>query len=229
MVGDAAKVFRNCFKEITVAPLASSPSTQTQDSPDLSFPARTTADSFDPFRRQATAFLAPKPAPGTEDVTPSFEDRVIQLQDYYDVHGHLFVQWFYKGGHAKNLGVWVIRIRKRYRESLAHPSRMGKESRGSVLAPRKLSKHGIERLKAMGFAWLTMQHNANCNSSLEDRIVELQEYYDEHGHLRVTGGYTGGSHQELGFVGTAPTPSMPRMSKRHVLRNGESRCCLSST
>jgi hypothetical protein len=104
-------------KKAAAAPFASSPSTETQASSDLSAPAGATADSSDPWREHASASLAPKPAPGiptaTEDATPSFEDRVIQLRDYYDVHGHLRVPRGYKGGRGKDMGIWVTRIRER--------------------------------------------------------------------------------------------------------------------
>jgi hypothetical protein len=60
----------------------------------------------------------------------------------------------------------------------------------SVLGPFKLSKLRIERLATMGFQWSVLQRN--YDATFEDRIAELREYYDEHGHLRVLQGYKGG-------------------------------------
>jgi hypothetical protein len=189
----------NVSKKAAAAPLASSLSTETQDSPDLCAPARTTADASDPWREQVTASLAPKPASGiptATDATSSFEDRFIQLQEYYDVYGHLRVPQGYKGGRGKDLGVWVKRIREVYQRCRKQNSDLGKESPGIVLGPRKLSKHRIERLDAMAFEWSAMQWHGD--SSFEDRIAELQAYHDEHGHLRVSQGCTGGRSKDLG-------------------------------
>jgi hypothetical protein len=117
------------------------------------------ADSIAPESvEQATASFTPKRAPeksaAAEDGTPSFEDRVIQLKDYYDVHVHLCVSQGYTGGRGNDLGVWVQRIRERYQKCLKNPSLLGEESPGwtrTNLGPRKLSRHRIERLDVMGF------------------------------------------------------------------------------
>jgi hypothetical protein len=79
---------------------------------DLPVPAMPKVDSTAPESvDQTTASLAPKPAPGiraaTKGATPSFGDRVVQLQEYYDEHGHVRVPQGYKGGRGKNLGLWV--------------------------------------------------------------------------------------------------------------------------
>jgi hypothetical protein len=70
---------------------------------------------------------------GTSGGTSSFEDRIVELQEYYDEHGHLRVPQSYTGGRSKNLGLWVKGIRERYQRCLENPSRLGQESRVSVL------------------------------------------------------------------------------------------------
>jgi hypothetical protein len=116
--------------------------------------------------------------------TLSFEDRIVELQEYYDEHGHLRVPHKYKGGRGKDLGLWVKGILNVYKRCMGNPFLIGQESPGTVLGPLKLSKHRrIERLDAMAFEWSVMQWH--CDSSFEDRIAELREYYVEYGDLRV--------------------------------------------
>jgi hypothetical protein len=68
---------------------------------------------------------------------------MVELQDYYDVYGHIPVPQGYKGGRGKDLGVWVKRIHRAYQRRLEHPL--------AWVVPVTLSKLRIERLEAMGF------------------------------------------------------------------------------
>jgi hypothetical protein len=131
-----------------------------------------------------TVKYARRNSTASEDGTfPPFEDRIAELREYYDEHGHTSVPARYVGGRTKNLGQWVKGIRNVYRRGLKDPSTLGEESHGIVLGSNKLSKIRIEGLEAMGFEWLVRHRNVNL--SFEDRIADLQEYYDEHGHVRV--------------------------------------------
>jgi hypothetical protein len=90
---------------------ATTRSNDTQAKMNMFAPARPKADSTTPASvEQATDSFTQKRAPGiptaTADAIPSFEDRVIQLQEYYDVHGHLRVPKGYRVGRRKDSGVW---------------------------------------------------------------------------------------------------------------------------
>jgi hypothetical protein len=125
------------------------------------------ADSAAPESvEQATVdSLTPKRAPGKS--TPLFEDRIVELQEYYNEHGHLRVPHGYTFDRCKGLGLWVSDIRQAYQRCLIHPSRMGKESPGIVLGLNKLSKLRIERLEAMGFKWSVQQRKGQLIDSLK--------------------------------------------------------------
>jgi hypothetical protein len=147
-----------------------------------------------------TDILTPKRAPGkskvAEDGNPSFEDRIVELQEYYNEHGHLRVPQCFTDGRAKSLGLWVHAIRRVYQRCFSNSSLLGEESPEIVLGPNKLSQLRIKHLEAMGFKWSVLQRN--LDSSFEDRIAELREYYDEFGHLRVPRSCTIGRKRDLG-------------------------------
>jgi predicted secreted protein len=152
---------------------------------------------------------APEKSTSSEDLTPSFEDRIVELKEYFDEHGHLRVHCDYRAGRTKKLGWWLKGVRRSYTECLTHPSYLGVESPWIILGPNKLSKLRIERLEAVGIKWSEIQRRtvpapastapADSNPSFEDRLVELQEYYDAHGHLRVTCSYKGSRNKKFGL------------------------------
>jgi hypothetical protein len=134
------------------------------------------ADSIAPEPEQATISLAPKPygsgkSKAIIDGTPSFEARIVELQEYYDEHGHLRVSRTYTCGRSNSLGYWVKHLRNAYRGLLPHPTRLGEESPGSVMARNKLSKLRIERLEAMGFEW-----SLALRSEWEEHFQDLVEF-----------------------------------------------------
>jgi hypothetical protein len=130
------------------------------------------------------------------DAAPSFKDRIVELQEYYDVHGHVGVPIAYTGGRTKKLGLWVKAIRRAYQVCLQETSCLGMESPWILLGPHTLSKLRIELLEAMGFEWSAKQRKGG--PSFEDRIAELREYYDEHGHLDILHACTGGRSKDFG-------------------------------
>jgi hypothetical protein len=77
----------------------------------------------------------------------------------------------YTRGRSNSLGHWVKYMRNAYRGLLAHPTRLGQESPGSVMAPNKLSKLRIERLEAMGFEW-----SLALRSVWEEHLQDLVEF-----------------------------------------------------
>jgi hypothetical protein len=179
----------------------------TQVIDDLPAPAIPNTESTAPESIEwATNYLATKlDAPGisttTSDKTPSFEDRIVELQEYFDEHGHLRVPQGCMDGSSKDLGVWVFRIRKLYKRRLQKPSSLlDEESSPGIffLGPNKLSKVRIEGLEAMGFEWSARQRK-HFDQSFGDRIAELRDYYEEHGHVRVPQRCTDGRNKDLGL------------------------------
>jgi hypothetical protein len=100
---------------------------------------------------QATDSLSTKRAPGKSTAAKecflSFDNRVVELQEDYDEHGHLRVPRGYKGSRGKALGLWVGQIRGRYK----NPSRVNDERPGIVLGACSLTKKRITLLEGMGF------------------------------------------------------------------------------
>jgi hypothetical protein len=121
------------------------------------------ADSIAPESvEQETASLAPKPAPG---IPASLEDRVIQLRELYDAHGHLLVPRTYTSDRCVDWGQWVKAIRQ-FHKRIGKSSYLSEESPGIVFGPNKLSKLRIDRLEALGF-----QMVKPANGSLEYYII----------------------------------------------------------
>jgi hypothetical protein len=105
------------------------------------------SEQVSPSTQVETDSLAPEPdAPGystaAKDGTPSFEDRIVELQEYYDEHCHLRVPGGYMGGRGKGLGAWVAKLRRKYKG----PCRVGDERPGLVLNSWSLTAVRIKRL-----------------------------------------------------------------------------------
>jgi hypothetical protein len=100
-----------------------------------------------------------------EDYPPSFEERIVELQEFKDEHGHLCVGG-YTGGRTKDLGAWVKGVRDVYKQCLSKTTLLDKECPWILLGSCKLSKLRIERLEAMGFEW-------SINAPWEKRFQEL--------------------------------------------------------
>jgi hypothetical protein len=95
--------------------------------------------------------LEPKKS-GNDD--PSFEDRIMELREYYDEYNDLRVPQHCTAGRSKDLGKWVEYIRDGYQWCLQNPTCLDKEDTSRlVLGPYQLSKLRIERLETMGFEW----------------------------------------------------------------------------
>jgi hypothetical protein len=121
------------------------------------------------------------------------------------------------------LGEWIKRIREAYRRCLKKPTLLGDESPGIILGPNKLSTLRIDQLEAMGLQWsVDSLTSTDDTPSFEDRIVELREYYDEHGHLLVPEGWMGGRSKNLGFWTKRIRDSYQKCRKKPTLLGDES-------
>jgi hypothetical protein len=99
----------------------------------------------------------------------TWEDRMSELVDYLKIHGHCNVAVHY----SKNpkLGVWVSKQRMNYRLY-----RDGKKSHLTALR--------IQKLESLGFEW-------DClGATWEDRMSELVDYRNIHGHCNVPSRYS---------------------------------------
>jgi hypothetical protein len=93
-----------------------------------------------------------------------WEDRLIELAAYHDIHGHCNVP---KGiGENSTLGNWVAKQRRNYR---LHGERS--------LA---MTHSRIQELESLGFEW-----ESPGGVPWEDRFIELAHYRKIHGHCNV--------------------------------------------
>uniref|UniRef100_A0A7S1UYY9 Helicase-associated domain-containing protein n=1 Tax=Grammatophora oceanica TaxID=210454 RepID=A0A7S1UYY9_9STRA len=112
----------------------------------------------------------------------SFDVRVSQLVDFRDQHGHMHVPHVYAPNPA--LGVWVHNMRTFYR-----CLKQGKWQSG--LTPER-----VKILNDVGFVWERGRSKGRPSSS--QRIAELREFKNRHGHVKVPRSYKDGSfHQWL--------------------------------
>ncbi|MBO5239335.1 MAG: Helicase associated domain protein [Lachnospiraceae bacterium] len=94
------------------------------------------------------------------DKEVNFEGWYNDLVRYKIEHGHLLVPGSYVTPEGKKLGLYVCNTRTAYHQ-------------------KKLTKHQIERLEAIGFSWSALD-------SLWERNYKLAEaFYKTHGHLKI--------------------------------------------
>ena len=109
---------------------------------------------------------------------PTWEGRIKELEHFKLGNAHCRVPLRVPG-----LGRWVGEIRSLYRKSLEDPlwlvSQEPKE--GEVLGQYALTKDRIDQLDAMGFEW----NLGKPSKTLEERIEQLKNFKEKHGHVRV--------------------------------------------
>jgi hypothetical protein len=103
---------------------------------------------------------------------PCWEERLVELDDYRKIHGHCDVTKSYAGN--SKLFHWVATQRKQYTLYL--------KGRASCIT---LSR--IQDLESLGF-------ESDCSGvTWEDRLSELADFREIHGHCNVTKSYAGNS------------------------------------
>jgi hypothetical protein len=85
-------------------------SRQDQSKGDTPALTRPTAGSLFPQQAEDPPTSKPSKIMEWEDDGPSFEDRIVELQEYDEEHGDLRVPVRYSGGRSNDLGVWGKRI-----------------------------------------------------------------------------------------------------------------------
>jgi hypothetical protein len=116
---------------------------------------------------EQTSPKLPSNASGRQLTISVWEDRLSELADYRNIHGHCNV---YTSGNSK-LATWVGRQRRQYR--------LLQEGKKSFMT---LSR--IQELESTGFEWDS--HGA----AWEDRLRELADYRKIHGHCNVPKDYS---------------------------------------
>jgi hypothetical protein len=97
-----------------------------------------------------------------------WEDRLNELADYREIHGHCNVPKNYSDN--TKLGHWVAYQRTQYK--------LQQEGKSSYMTPFR-----IQELESMGFQWERF-----CAAS-DDRLSELADYRKIHGHCNVPRNY----------------------------------------
>jgi hypothetical protein len=90
-------------------------------------------------------------------------DRMRQLDEFKDEHGHLNVPRTYTK--YKNLGAWVAKVRERYRFHGGHSS--------------ERIQSRLEDLFEIGFIWDV------CEYRWQNQFSHLIDFYEQHGHAHV--------------------------------------------
>eukprot|EP00934_Nitzschia_sp_Nitz4_P001452 Nitzschia sp. Nitz4//scaffold30_size153850//140426//142228//NITZ4_002800-RA/size153850-augustus-gene-0.77-mRNA-1//-1//CDS//3329547330//1452//frame0 len=145
----------------------------------------------DDLSLSAISESAKRKRPATEDAsseptakrsTPtrvSWTERLLQLQEYKQEHGHLLIPIRYKKN--PSLGKFVHNTREQYK--LYHKQTpVGYKKKCSLTAER------IAQLEEIGFRWTT-ERTRQQNEEWMARYRQLQDFKKEHGHCLVPHGY----------------------------------------
>jgi hypothetical protein len=117
----------------------------------------------------------PTKASGRKGRVTAWEQRLSELADYLNIHGHCNVPK--RDGKKTKLGTWVANQRTQYR---CH--REGNRSQMTTLR--------IHELERLGFEWVGKQRTEFYNSNWEERLSELADYRRIHGHCNVPYNYS---------------------------------------
>jgi hypothetical protein len=94
----------------------------------------------------------------------TFEERIQQLKEFKERHGHYRVT----SRHDRPLALFCSDVRSAHRPG----------------SKKSLPEERVKALDAIGFEWNPPK--TNQPTSFEDRIVQLKEFKEKHGHLKVT-------------------------------------------
>ena len=108
-----------------------------------------------------------KGAPKKKCAIKSFAQRIEDLRNYKEKHGHVNVKW----SDDKSLYGFCKNIRYGYNNP-------GKPTMA-------LTDERIASLNALGFEWTVKERRAVTAKSFEQRIEDLRAYKEKHGHVNV--------------------------------------------
>eukprot|EP00554_Chaetoceros_debilis_P016762 CAMPEP_0194125596 /NCGR_PEP_ID=MMETSP0150-20130528/59544_1 /TAXON_ID=122233 /ORGANISM="Chaetoceros debilis, Strain MM31A-1" /LENGTH=1154 /DNA_ID=CAMNT_0038819409 /DNA_START=216 /DNA_END=3682 /DNA_ORIENTATION=+ len=106
--------------------------------------------------------------------TSLFANRLKELKNFRTIYGHIHVP---TTGRYKSLGRWCSSVKRSCRDADA--------GHGHRTSSIRIDSNRFEMLKAIGFDWEPDKRYRTC----EERIVELKEFKDLHGHLNVPAKY----------------------------------------
>ena len=113
-------------------------------------------------------------------------DSMFKLaEEYYKEHGNLKIPNSYIASNGKKLGIWINCQRAAYKNR-------GKsvEERAEHLKP--LTDEQVQKLESIGMLW-------DVRTDVWDRMFKLaEEYYKEHGDLKIPKSYIASSGEKLG-------------------------------
>ena len=132
-------------------------------------------DTKRPAEMKQVATSSRKKSRKEQVTSKSFEDRMKELKDYKDKHGHCRVSR--NDARHYSLGSWCYNVRGSFR------SAQKQESEVSSI----LSQDEINSLNEIGFDW-TMKEPRQMKS-FDERLQDLRQFKEMFGHTRVPTGY----------------------------------------